>query len=244
MPISFTFDQPPPDHLTQWFTKASASKPHLHIHIQATTLGLHLHTSSHPLPDLTLNLGDAQHRFLARSLSKKQPLWRALQWKNKTTTPYLFDTTAGFGQDSFIFAHMGAKVVSIEGDPLIAAILGYAVWKIKKDTPNLDWDVHHSDAKAWLQNTNQTPTHIYLDPFFHKKNSAKPKNTMQWLQYITQETQPCPEALFQQACSMPCSHVIVKRAKEAPFLNNQKPDRGSILQKASRFDCYSAQTRR
>ena len=131
MPISFTFDQPPPDHLTQWFTKASASNPHLHIHIQATTLGLHLHTSSHPLPDLTLNLGDAQHRFLARSLSKKQPLWRALQWK--TRPPHLICLT--LLQDlvkTVLFLHMGAKVVSIEGDPLIAAILGYAVWKIKK----------------------------------------------------------------------------------------------------------------
>jgi 16S rRNA (guanine1516-N2)-methyltransferase len=239
MPISITSEHPLPSTLADWFARAQKEKPELDIAIRASPIHLHLHASSADLPDLTLNFCDTQHQFLAQSLSKKQPIWRALQWK-KPQTPYLFDTTAGFGQDSFIFAHLGAKVVSIERDPLIAALLGYAVEMLKKTKPQLDWEVHLGDAKTWLHNTTLTPTHIYLDPFFHKKNSAKPKNTMQWLQFITQEKQPCPEELFKQACGMPCSHIIVKRAKEAPFLLNQKPDRGSILQKASRFDCYSA----
>ncbi len=240
MPISLTSEQPLPDTLTDWFAKAQKEKPRLDIEVHTSLTDLHLHDPSHTLPDLTLNFCDAQHQFLIKSLNKKQPIWRALQWKNTQARPCLFDTTAGFGQDSFIFSHLGAKVISIEQDPLVAAVLGYAVWRLKNNSPRLDWEVHLGSAKTWLQNTKLTATHIYLDPFFHKKNSAKPKNAMQWLQFITEEAQPCPEELFQQACSMPCSHIIVKRAKEARFLLNQKPDRGSILQKASRFDCYSA----
>lgn len=240
MPISLTSEHPLPSTLADWYTQAQKEQTGFDITVRVRQSEVYLHVPNNPLPDLTLNFCDAQHQFLARSLNKKQPIWRALQWKSTQISPILFDTTAGFGQDSFIFAHLGAKVISIEKNPLVAAILGCAVWRLKNENPHLNWEVHLGDAKTWLENTSLTPTHIYLDPFFHKKNSAKPKNTIQWLQFITQESQPCPEELFRQACNIPCSHIIVKRAKEAPFLLNQKPDRGSILQKASRFDCYSA----
>ena len=243
MPISLTSDQAIPEPIQTWFTIAQNQKPSLNIKVHCGHAQLHIQEQNQALPDLRISFTDTLHHHLIKTLSRKQPLWRALQWKNTSSSPVIFDTTAGFGQDSFIFAHLGARVISIEKAPLIAAILGYAVWVLQKEKPDLSWEVQYSDSKSWLQKPPIPPTHIYLDPFFHKKNSAKPKNTMQWLQFITQEQQPCPEELFQQANGMQCSHIIVKRAKEAPFINNQKPDRGSIFQKASRFDCYSPRSR-
>lgn len=241
MPISLSFDTNISRDSKEICQELLALPTHLILNIHCDNHGLTLQDlGPNALNDFRLSFLDKTHTYLAQTLSKKQPLWRALQVQ-KPIQPIVVDCTSGFGTDSFSLNHLGAQVISIERNPIIAKILSVTVALLQIHTPNKDnsWQVHHIDAEHWLENPSVDFSHIYMDPFFLKKGYAKPKNPMQWLQKITQEDQPNPDNLFAKARESRAQSIIVKRAKAANFIAKCKPDRGSLFQKSSRFDCYS-----
>ena len=238
IPIRLSFSEDTPKHIADTLRNGIPQTYSISLEIHCEPTRITLRSSENKLDDLTLSLMDKPHRFLQQTVSTRQCLWRALQLKSQTR-PYVVDCTAGFGEDSFILSILGARVVSLEQNGLVAALLNTLVTMLKHQQPSLQWQVHHSQSEQWLRHSTDDYTHVYVDPFFHKKSNAKPKNPIQWLQNLCHEQQPCPEKLLQSAQQLPVQSIIVKRAKSAGFLGGIKPDRGSILQKASRFDCYS-----
>lgn len=241
MPISLSFDTNISRDSKKICQDLLPLSTHLMLNIHCDNYGLTLQDlGPNALNDFRLSFLDKTHTYLAQTLSKKQPLWRALQLQ-KPMQPIVVDCTSGFGTDSFSLNHLGAQVISLERNPIIAKILSVTVALLQTQTSDKihSWQVHHIDAEQWLANPSADFSHIYMDPFFLKKGFAKPKNPMQWLQKITQEDQPDPEILFTKARKSRAQSIIVKRAKVASFIAKCKPDRGSLFQKSSRFDCYS-----
>ena len=244
MAITLSFDLSTPQSTRQILEKNLPNDLYFPIHIHVDAQGLTIKDLSEeaPLNNLRFSLLDKSHQYLSQTLNKKQILWRALHIGKSKTTPTVVDCTSGFGTDSFILHQLGAHVISIECNPLIAVLLKTAVHQFLSAShiqPSNSWTVVSNEADKWIKKQDVTTfTHVYLDPFFHKKSPAKPKNPMQWLQKITQEQQPHPEKTLHEALKRPLHSVIVKRARHADYLDQLKPNRGSLLQKTSRFDCY------
>ena len=181
----------------------------------------------------------AQH-FLDQ-IKNTQPLLKACNPSSSSTPPSrIIDLTAGLGQDSLLLSTFKKPLVSIERNPLTAAILQTLVYQLL-EKKEIQWTVINTCAQQWLeQQEKPCASHIYLDPFFHKRKSALPKNTMQWTQALSKEDPPsCDIRLLELALEQASQRVIVKRDKKANFINNKKPNQGSIFQKTSRFDCYN-----
>lgn len=207
-------------------------KLHLVIHQDS----IELHDTSQALAPLTLSFVNAP----TPTKNCKQPLLKAINIKPKSQTPVtIADLTSGFGQDSLTLSRLGYPLFSIESNPITAAILQTLVQQYQNQNPQVNWKVIHTCSTTWLQKKHDLITHYYIDPFFHKKKTALPKNPMQWLHRLACFTPPSDEAqLLGLALQQPCQRIIVKRDRNAPPIDNHKPNQGHIEQKTSRFDCY------
>ena len=206
------------------------------IHIHITAENIKLSNLKNCLPSLTLGFSKQKeintlNRQLVKALNIK---------KIQQQTIKIVDLTAGFGRDSLTLSSLNHPLISIEKNPITAAILKTLVAQYKQLNPKCQWEVICTCSDAWLKTQkNQKPTHLYMDPFFEKKTSALPKKDMQWLHHLNRNTEiNDEEALFTSAIENCLDRVVVKRDKRANFIANKKPNQGSILQKTSRFDCY------
>ena len=192
------------------------------------------------LSPLKLSFVDPKTETFLRKINNQQPLIKACNISNNSTKAIkIIDLTAGMGQDSLILSTLNQPLISIERNKLSAAILQTLVYQYLEKKPH-DWTVIQDCSLNWLsQKTKSSASHIYLDPFFNKRKSALPKNTMQWTQKFGKEDPKTDDnALFRLALAHAKERVIVKRDKKACFIGGKKPNQGSIIQKTSRFDCY------
>lgn len=206
---------------------------HIHLCPQA----IDITDPSDTLAPLKLSFTDATAAYLQKTLTAKQPLLRAIG-KIHLPPATIIDCTAGFGQDSFILTSAGHHLVSIEQNPVVYLLLATSIKLYKQQHPDCTWQAVHANSCSWLQQNRKKVDAIYLDPFFEKNTSALPKNRIQWLQKLADTTDNHDARLLNQALLADCGRVVVKRDLKAPFLNNIKPNSGSIQQKSSRFDCY------
>lgn len=215
------------------------------INAHITTSSVTLTKSDQSLAPLTLSFTDRKTQKRLQTVNKSQPIIKAFNIiKPRKHNLLLIDLTAGFGLDSLILSTLGLPLISIEKNPITAAILTTLVHQYKEIQADLNWQVFNSCSIDWLNQQNKPcATHIYLDPFFQKKKTALPKNTMQWLQDLDTILMPSNEKkLFTAAYQYASERVIVKRDKHADFITQQKPNQGCIIQKTSRFDCYKPYT--
>ena len=216
--------------------------------LQKISVNAHISTSSVTLTKtdlslapLTLSFIDDKTQNRLQKINKSQPIMKALNIaKPNNCDLLLIDLTAGFGLDSLTLSTLGLPLISIEKNPITAAVLKTLVLQYKEIKSNLNWQVFNSCSIDWLNKQDKPcASHIYLDPFFQKKKTALPKNTMQWLQALNTPPTPSNEKnLFTTAYQHASERVIVKRDKHADFIDKQRPNQGSITQKTSRFDCY------
>lgn len=232
-----TVDPPSPECKDTYRTLMSvlpASYP-IPLRIRIHPNFLSLHCADGTLAPLEYGFLTRSNTHLARSLTQKQPLWRAFGKHNAPIR--IHDLTAGFGRDSFICAHLGAEVISIERNPLLYALLFTQVQRLKIHQPSIKWTVLHANSITWLTERCERVEYTYFDPFFHKKTSSLPQKNLQWLQYLANDTEDNAETLF-KACQKVCQkRIVVKRPLHASQLGNCIPN-GSILQKSTRFDYY------
>lgn len=168
----------------------------------------------------------------------KELLVRAARLKD-VPHPVAVDATAGLGQDSLLLAAAGFEVTLFERDPLIAALLRDAVLRAQGD-PALAkaagrMHVVEGNSIAGLQNLEQRPHVVFLDPMFpaRTKSAAVKKK----LQVIQQLERPCDDeaALVQAALCAGPRKVVIKRPAKGPCLAGIKPSY-SIMGKAVRYD--------
>ncbi len=178
-----------------------------------------------------------RHRFGG---GKKQLIARAIGIKPKEKLSVL-DLTAGLGRDAFVLAALGCDVVMCEKSKIIHALLQDGLMRASTENwfQQLSLKLIFADSLNYLSQLHPEnfPDVIYCDPMFRDQNkSALNKKEMRILKEIVGDDLDSTQ-LLQCALSKAKKRVVVKRAKSAPSIDNQKPD--IIFEgKSSRFDVY------
>jgi 16S rRNA (guanine1516-N2)-methyltransferase len=167
---------------------------------------------------------------------------------------HIMDATAGLGHDALLLAWLGATVVLVERNPILAALLMDAKTQALRYT---DERLHHAVARmtvifakseAFLVDhaKDLAVDVVYLDPMFPKSATEKKqplvKKEMQILQYLLSQSSAesgvmdWGDALLPLAMQV-ANRVIVKRPRLANPLADIEPAH-RWLGDACRFDGY------
>ncbi len=159
---------------------------------------------------------------------------------SKKKSIHITDATAGLGQDAFILAGQGAKVLMIEQNPLLALLLLQGLNTLTKE-PEFNATaalLRFKYGNALTELTTKTDV-IYLDPMYpHRQKSALSKKGMQLLQQLLVDQITDESALLSKARSLATFRVVVKRPAKGVFLAQKKPH-FSYQGKNVRFDIYA-----
>lgn len=156
--------------------------------------------------------------------------------------PTVIDATAGLGRDAFVLASVGCKVLLVERNPIVAALLEDGLARAYADTEigafmqerMILATVHNISL---LEPEKEYADVVYLDPMYpHKPKSALVKKEMRVFQHLVGADLDSDE-FFLPAKALARKRVVVKRPDYAPFLAEQKPD-FSQMTKNHRFDVY------
>ena len=154
--------------------------------------------------------------------------------------PLVADATAGLGEDSFLLAAAGCRVLLFEYDPVIADLLADALERAKRDPETAEiaarMTLIRGDSIPALPKLDPAPDAILLDPMFPERTkSALVKKKFQLLHQLER---PCDNeaALLDAALAAHPKRIVVKRPAKGPYLAGVKPSY-SLTGSAVRFDC-------
>ncbi len=213
---------------------------------KAESLGLDLLYSQNALTlsDSTLSMsGDfkaIEKRLMPNKLFGELLIKAAKPKGFEDEHPLAVDATAGMGEDALLLSAAGFRVLLIEYDPVIAALL-YDTLKRALSDPLLKTYVSRmqlicGDSTQLLKNLPEKPSVVYLDPMFPKRQkSGLIKKKFQLLQKLES---PCAseDELLNAAVSSGAKKIIIKRPLKGPFLADKKPDY-SLKGNQIRYDC-------
>ena len=177
---------------------------------------------------------------LKQSNLEREILVKAIRIKNSTSPIKVVDATAGLGEDSLLLAAAGFRVDMYEYNNVIAALL-FDTLRSSKSVHELspaieNMRIINSDSVVAMQNMNDSPDVILLDPMFPARTkSSLIKKKFQLLQELES---PCSneEELLNAAIAAHPKKIVIKRPAKGPYLGGRKPDY-SIDGKAIRYDC-------
>ncbi|WP_372749137.1 class I SAM-dependent methyltransferase [Litorivivens sp.] len=169
-------------------------------------------------------------------------LWKAVAG-GASFKPAVVDATAGFGRDTSVLLGRGSVVSMIESHPVVVALLGDALRRLRED-PRFTavaqavtlYPARAEDFLGSLAAQGKAQV-IYLDPMFAASGkSALAKKDMQLFQQLMGHGGDGSELL---ATALECAEyrVVVKRALKAAPLAGPEPG-FAIKGKAVRFDVY------
>ncbi len=167
-----------------------------------------------------------------RRLDKSHGLIRACKPASGMT---ILDVTAGWGRDAGLLAQYGAKVIMLERQPIMTALLTDGLHRLIPDT--LDLSCIHQDAQTYLQNLSAKdyPDVIYMDPMHPERHkSALVKKDMQALQQLFGPDEDAQELLILALTSAKKRIVLKWPQRLAPLRQPQ----ASIEGKTVRFDIW------
>lgn len=199
------------------------------------------------------NLNDLSIDFLSKTLEFRtrrfvpgnEMLCKAVagkQTQHKVET--VLDATAGLGRDSFILALAGYQVSLFERSPIVAALLSDGLQRLSEEAEMRDvyhrLDFTHTDSLRTLIGEEKERRQwdvVYLDPMFpERKKSALVKKEMRIFKTVVGADLDADD-LLPAAMSVAKQKVVVKRPKQAGFLNDRKPSH-QLSGKTGRFDVY------
>ncbi|MFI4938426.1 MAG: class I SAM-dependent methyltransferase [Candidatus Berkiellales bacterium] len=173
---------------------------------------------------ICVNFNQGKIRYRQQHLQGRNELIaKAVGWK-KDPILHVFDTTAGFGNESFLLAKLGCHVTLFERNPTIGALLQEGLQRGLAD-PQIAHIIERMTllqtcAIAYLKENRflEPPDVIYCDPMFEPRvKSALVKKEMQWLQGIVGHDEDAAE-LVGLALHVAKKRVVVKRPNYAPPL--------------------------
>lgn len=184
--------------------------------------------------------GPSYYRFI-QNKRIDQPLAKAIGIK-RGYRPTILDTTAGFGEDSFVLAALGCSVTMLERSGVIWALLNNAITRSLNNpqTHNIFAEqvkLLHIDSADFLVATAHSFETIYLDPMYPlHRSSALNKQKMRLLRdLVGSDLDSCH--LLPLAINKAAKRTVVKRPLRAAYLA-EKPPSFSIKAKSSRYDIY------
>ena len=121
--------------------------------------------------------------------------------------PLVVDATAGLGEDAFLLAAAGCRVLLFERDPVIAALLRDAFERAKADP-----ETAPIASRLTLRPADSIPAHLLEKPCEDER------------------------ALLDAALAARPKRIVIKRPAKGPFLAGVKPSY-SLDGSAVRFDC-------
>ena len=168
-------------------------------------------------------------------------LIKAAKLKGMDHTPIAVDMTAGLGEDAFLLAGAGCKVIMFEQDKVIASLLedaikrGKEIVEIKEVMERMT--LIKGDSIEGVKSLDIIPDIVYLDPMFPQRQKSgliKKK-----FQIIHELEKPCSNGsdLLNAAISTKAKKIIVKRPQKGENLVDIKPNY-TISGKAIRYDVY------
>ncbi len=170
--------------------------------------------------------------------SRHQPIARAIGLGRGRPAPFVADATAGYGDDSWLLASLGCRVVAVERSPIVAALLEDGLRRMEPIQAEVTSRIqlHLGDAKDWIAAIDDRPDVIYLDPMFPRgKKSALEEKRIRLLRVLVGDDLDAEELL---ACALQVARrrVVLKRPLHAPFLGGKPTTvyRG----KSVRYDVY------
>jgi len=180
---------------------------------------------------------------------KNQNLAKAIGIKSIKQKLYIMDVTAGLGRDAFILASLGAKVLMLERNGILAALLADGIHRARMTEGAKGEDfkevfkrmtIINNDSIDYLNTLEDIciPDIVYIDPMFPpRQKSSQVKKEMQLLQKLIGPDEDS-DKLLTLAKSKARYRVVVKRPIHAKFLSDQKPSY-SLKGKSTRYDIYS-----
>ncbi len=180
----------------------------------------------------------------AAGASRKQPLFRAvgLHRRHAPSDVTVADLTAGFGEDAWMLARFGCRVIALERHPVVAAMLEDAVDRAAAAEPQVAsrLEVLQRDSALWLAAPPQpVPAVAYIDPMYPgpaRRRAAQGK-AMKLLRRLVGED-PDAANLLQAALEVPIRRIVVKRPRRAPPLVTEPEPVAVIRGQRVRFDVY------
>ena len=193
--------------------------------------------------------GRLQRELLVRAAKTKQM---------QPNPPFAVDATAGLGEDAFLLAAAGFRVMLFERNPVIAALLQDALQRASADPQlgeiiaRMELSIEDSitaleamgdakctrdaeDARGAETVRNAAPTIVYLDPMFPaRQKSAAVKKKFQLLHHLEDPCEDAEELLHAAFAAHP-RKIIVKRPPKGPNLAGIKPSY-ALAGKAVRYD--------
>ncbi len=182
----------------------------------------------------------------------RQPLVRAVQGRRGRKGLVVWDGTAGWGEDAWILAALGHRVVAMERDPLIHRCLLDAWSRAGAEAPFAARRIRpvHAESETMLRRLAVSsgvwkgpppPEVVYLDPFFPAQGGkkAREKKNVRLLRLAADSGSGDARDLLSSALAVPGVRVVLKRPPRARAL---APDgRGpvhSIAGRGFRYDIY------
>lgn len=170
-----------------------------------------------------------------KAAGKNQGLIRAVKPRQGLR---IVDATAGWGRDAALLASFGAKVLMVERNPMMAALLEDALSRRDEYSKlHLDLNLVKADALDYLSGLADVdlPHLIYIDPMHPaRQKSALVKKDMQVLQQLMGPDEDALD-LLRLAQTKALEHVVVKWPRHTPAL---LPPSASVFCKTVRFDIY------
>jgi 16S rRNA (guanine1516-N2)-methyltransferase len=157
----------------------------------------------------------------------------------------VLDATAGLGRDAFVLASLGADMILLERNPVVAALLTDGLRRAAMDPQLADWlparmQLRVTSALSGLEAAlaaKEAIDVVYLDPMFPaREKSALVKKEMRAFHDVVGEDLDADE-LLAPARRLARYRVVVKRPGYAGYLAGQTPSM-SIEGKNNRFDVY------
>jgi len=171
----------------------------------------------------------------------KQPIAKAVGIK-KGFRPMICDTTAGYGNDSFIFASLGCSVTMIERSPIIWALLDDGLKRAAADHEIGDTVInklrlYRGNAISLLTEMDRYFDTVYMDPMYPTRtHSALNKRKMRILRTVVGDD-PDHAELLSSALRYAKKRVVVKRPAYAPQIAGPSVSY-QVKSKKSRYDIY------
>jgi 16S rRNA (guanine1516-N2)-methyltransferase len=181
-------------------------------------------------------------RRLLRAGPRSEPLVRAAGLRRGSACRVL-DATAGLGRDAFLLAWLGAEVLAVERQPVIAALLHDALGRARS-LPELApaaarVSLAVADARQVLGGLapGDRPEVVLLDPMFpDQRRTAAPRKELAALRRLLGDSDDTA-GLLPAALAVARRRVVVKRPAHAGALDGLAPHH-SLEGASTRFDVY------
>lgn len=153
-------------------------------------------------------------------------------------SPKIIDLTAGLGRDAFLLAYLGAQVLMIERNPILAALLEDALRRLKGSPigESVQLELSNQDSLHYIDKASV----VYLDPMHpNRTKSALVKQDLRMVKEWVGEDKD-KEQLFEHAFTLAKKRVVLKWPQKAAAISSKKP---SFVYngRSTRFEVYLTQ---